>query len=54
MAANAVAIAQQLLRLAPPVIELVGEVVDAVTYSKTKRDAARRIITVAAKKLLTG
>jgi len=36
------------------VIELVGEVVEAVKGSATKRDAARRIIVLAAKKALTG
>jgi hypothetical protein len=41
-------------RLAPPVLELVGEIVRAVSDSKTKRDAARRIIILAAKKALTG
>ena len=41
-------------RLAPPVLELITEVVEAVAESKSKRDAARRVITVAAKRVLTG
>jgi len=51
---NPLAILHILERLAPPVLDLVGEVVDAVKGSATKRDAARRIIVLAAKKVLTG
>lgn len=54
MAANPLAILKGIERLAPPVIELVGEVVDAVQGSATKRDAARRLVILAAKKTLTG
>lgn len=54
MGANPLAILRILERLAPPVLELVGEVVDAVKGSATKRDAARRLVILAAKKTLTG
>ncbi len=47
-------IAGKLGKLAKPVLELVTEVIDAVSDSKTKRDAARRISTIAAKRILLG
>ncbi len=49
MAAN---IAVILAKLAPPVLEFVGELIDAVKDTKTKRDAARRAAVVAAKRLV--
>lgn len=54
MAANPVAIFRAIDQLAPPVLDLLREVVEAISGSKTKRDAARRIIILAAKKTLTG
>lgn len=54
MGANPLQILRVLERLAPPVLELVGEAVEAVKDSPSKRDAARRLIILAAKKTLTG
>lgn len=54
MAVNPVALLKVLSQLAPPVLELVGEIVEAVASSPSKRDAARRVIVLAAKKALTG
>lgn len=41
-------------KLAKPVLELISEAVDAVGQSTTKREAARRLGTLAAKKVLLG
>jgi len=54
VAASPLAILHAIERLAPPVIEFIGEAVEAVKDSPTKRDAARRLIILAAKKTLTG
>ncbi len=49
---SAASVAALLLKLAPPVLELVLEVVEAVTGAKTKRDAARKMAVVAAKRMV--
>jgi hypothetical protein len=54
MASSPLAILQRLESLAKPVLELILEAVDAVQGSATKRDAARRLGTLAAKKILLG
>ena len=41
-------------KLAPPVIKLIGDVVNAVKDSKSERDAARKIGLIAARRILLG
>ncbi len=41
-------------KLSKPVLELVAEVIETVSSTKTKRDAARRLGTLAAKRILLG
>jgi hypothetical protein len=54
MAANPLALFYAIEKLAPTVIELITEVVEAVSGSKTKRDAARKMGTIAARRILLG
>ncbi len=54
MPSSALAIYYILETLAKPVLELIGEAVVAVKDSPTKRDAARKLGTLAAKKILLG
>ena len=51
-ASNVLSIAKAIADLAPPVLELVAELVSAVKGSKTKRDAARAAALVAAKRMV--
>lgn len=44
----------KLEKLAMPVLELIIEAIDAVAGSSTKRDAARKLSAIAAKRLLLG
>ena len=52
MAASALFLA--ISKLAPPVIELVTEIVKAIQGSTTKRDAARKLAVVAARRIVLG
>lgn len=54
MAASPLELFYAIEKLAPVVIDLIKEVVDAVKDSPTKRDAARKISLVAAKRILLG
>lgn len=49
---SAAAVVQAIARLAPPVLELVAEIVTAVQGSKTKRDAAIKVSLIAAKRMV--
>lgn len=49
---SAASIAALLAKLAPPVLEFVGEVLFAVKDAKTKRDAARAAAVVVAKRMV--
>lgn len=51
---DVIALAGKLGKLAKPVLELIAEAIDAVSESKTKRDAARKLSTLAAKRILLG
>lgn len=54
MAASPLETLFKLEKLAEPVLELIIEAIQAVQGSSTKRDAARRLGTLAAKKVLLG
>lgn len=54
MPASPIAIYYLLETLAPKVLELIHEAVLAVKDSPTKRDAARKLGTLAAKRVLLG
>ncbi len=54
MAASPLETLMKLEQLAEPVLELVLEAIGVVRQSTTKRDAARRLATLAAKKVLLG
>ncbi len=49
---SAASIAAAIAKLAPPVLEFVGELLFAVKDTKTKRDAARAASVVVAKRLV--
>lgn len=49
---SASSLAAALAKLAPPVLEFVAEVIDAVANTRTKRDAARAAAVVVAKRMV--
>lgn len=54
MASSPLETLMKLESLTKPVLDLVVEVIDAVKDSPTKRDAARKLGTIAAKRILLG
>lgn len=54
MGSNVMETFMKLESLAKPVLDLIVEAIDTVTGSTSKRDAARKLGTLAAKRILLG